>query len=88
VPTKPVRSPERRHRAGILDIRTIIGLLLAAYGVILTLVGLFGDKTTARGETDANLWAGLAMLVAGAVFLAWARLRPLLVPDSAAEQSS
>jgi hypothetical protein len=71
------------HRAGLFDIRTIIGALLGTYGVILVLLGLFGDPETDKtGGTNANLWAGLAMLVVGVAFLAWARLRPLSVPES------
>lgn len=89
MPATPVRAPQRRHRAGILDIRNIIGLLLAVYGVILTLMGLFADPETDKtGGINANLWSGLAMLAVGAAFLVWARLRPILVPDGAAEDSS
>ena len=81
-PGRPVRRPDRRHQAGALDIRNIIGGLLATYGVILIAVGLFGDAETDKtGGVNANLWAGLALLVVGAGFLAWARLKPLLVPE-------
>jgi drug/metabolite transporter (DMT)-like permease len=73
---------EHRHTAGALDIRNIIGGLLGAYGVILVLMGLFGDKELDKtGDVNANLWAGLALVVVSAVFLAWARLRPIVVPD-------
>ncbi len=66
-----------RHTAGALDIRNIIGGLLGVYGVILVLMGIFGDKELDKtGDVNANLWAGLALLVAAAVFLTWARLRP------------
>ena len=82
-PGRPVRRPDRRHQAGALDIRNIIGGLLATYGVILVAVGLFGDAETDKtGGVNANLWAGLALLVVGAGFLAWARLKPLLVPEA------
>ena len=37
-----------------------------------------GDKT---GDVNANLWAGLALLVVAVVFIAWARLRPIVVPE-------
>ena len=71
-----------RHTAGALDIRNIIGGLLGAYGVILVLMGIFGDKEYEKtGDVNANLWAGLAMLVVAAVFIAWAMLRPIVVPD-------
>jgi len=71
------------HRARLFDIRTIIGALMGTYGVILLLLGIFGDPETDKtGGTNANLWAGLAMLVVGALFLAWVLLRPLEVPES------
>jgi hypothetical protein len=80
---KPIVAPERRHKAGILDIRNIIGLLLTAYGVILTLTGIVADPQEDKtGGVNANLWAGLALLVVGLAFVAWARLRPVLVPES------
>ena len=76
-------TSRRRHRAGALDIRNIIGGLLAAYGVILLLTGLLGDPETDKtGGVNANLWAGVVLLVVGLGFIAWARLRPLLVPET------
>jgi drug/metabolite transporter (DMT)-like permease len=70
------------HTAGLLDIRNIIGGLLGIYGVILLLLGLFADTEEEKtGGVNANLWAGLALLVVGAVFMAWAKLRPVEVPD-------
>ena len=54
--------------AGAFDVRNIIGALLTIYGVILLLVGLFGDADAATtGGVNANLWAGLALLVVGLV---------------------
>lgn len=74
-------KPEKKT-AGAFDVRSIIGLLLTAYGVILTVMGLFADPDEDRtGGVNANLWAGLALLVVGIGFLAWARLRPIVVPD-------
>ena len=75
-------STPTKHTAGALDIRNIIGGLIGLYGVILTVMGIFGDKELDKtGGVNANLWAGLAMLVVGAVFLGWARLRPVVVPE-------
>ena len=52
------------------------------YGVIILLMGLFADPEDDKtGGVNANLWAGLVLLVVGLVFLAWARLRPVVVPD-------
>ena len=70
------------HRAGIFDLRNIIGALLAVDGVILLLVGIFGDAEEEKtGGVNANLWAGLVLVAMGAIFLVWAYLRPVVVPD-------
>jgi drug/metabolite transporter (DMT)-like permease len=70
-----------KKTAGALDVRNIIGTLMGVYGVILVLLGIFSDSTAAKtGDVNANLWAGLALLLVGAAFLGWARLRPIVVP--------
>jgi hypothetical protein len=69
--------------ANLFDLRMVIGGLLALYGVILTVMGLFASdaaKTKAAG-ININLWAGLVILAGGAIFLTWARLRPLRAAD-------
>lgn len=76
-------SSTTRRTAGAFDIRVIIGALIGLYGIVLTLLGLFGtsEADLARGDgLNINLWAGLGMLVAGVVFITWARLRPIVVP--------
>ena len=58
----PPRESSEKHTAGALDIRNIIGGLLACYGVILVLMGIFDDYDPEKtGDVNANLWAGLAM---------------------------
>ncbi len=70
------------HTAGLFDIRNIIGALLALDGLILFLAGIFGDTEEEKtGGINANLWAGLVLLVVGLAFIAWCRLRPVVVPD-------
>jgi hypothetical protein len=70
------------HPAGAFDIRNIIDALLGIYGVLLLLAGVFMDAEEAKtGGVNANLWTGLALLVAGAVFLVWARVKPIIVPE-------
>jgi hypothetical protein len=82
LPTTPDHAREERHTAGAFDIRNFIGGLIGIYGLILTLMGIFGDKAYARtGGVNANLWAGIIMLVGAACFMLWARLRPIVVPD-------
>ena len=77
------------HTAGLLDIRNIIGGLLGIYGVILTLLGIFADPQEDKtGGVNANLWAGIALLVAGAIFVAWAKLRPVVVPDEVEQEET
>ena len=63
------------------DLRRVIGGLLALYGVVLTIMGLFAsdDARAKAAGVNINLWAGLAILAGGAIFLAWAVLRPLRV---------
>jgi len=73
---------DTQRKAGAFDIRNIIGLLLSIYGVILLLMGLFADPETEKtGGTNANLYAGIALLVVGIGFIAWSRLRPIVVPE-------
>jgi hypothetical protein len=75
-------ASEHGHIAGIFDIRNIIGALLGLYGLILLVMGIFGDTEEDKtGGVNANLWAGLVLLVAGLVFLSWARFRPVVVPE-------
>lgn len=73
---------QNQRTAGAFDIRNIIGGLIGVYGVILTVMGIFGDQERDKtGGVNANLWAGLVMLVMGGAFLLWARLRPVVVPE-------
>jgi hypothetical protein len=80
--TKPTGS-EAPHKAGAFDIRVFIGALLGLYGVILVLAGVLGTSESdleRAGGTNVNLWTGLALVVAAAIFIGWARLRPVVVP--------
>ena len=72
-----------RRTAAALDIRLFIALLLAAYGVVLTVMGIGAsdaDIDKAAG-LNLNLWAGASMLAVAAAFTLWARVRPLAVPE-------
>ncbi|HEX8860751.1 MAG TPA: hypothetical protein VGC06_16995 [Actinomycetes bacterium] len=79
-----VETEDRAARAaGLFDLRMIIGGLLSLYGAVLFLMGLFASsaiRSKAAG-ININLWAGLALLIAGAFFLTWVLLRPLRAAD-------
>ena len=79
------------HQAGAFDIRNFIALLIGIYGVVLVIAGLIGSNDTQLKKTDGvnlNLYAGIAMVVVAAGFLVWARMRPVVVPDAAAQDPS
>ncbi|GAB2662744.1 hypothetical protein [Kribbella swartbergensis] len=71
-----------KKKAGAFDIRVVIAALIAIYGVLLTILGIIADpqEVEKAAGININLWGGLAMLVFAAVFVAWARLRPIVVP--------
>ena len=74
---------DKPQRAGLFDIRFIIGALIGLYGVILVLASFFtsnSDLDKADG-LNLNLWAGLAMVAVALGFATWSRLRPIVVPD-------
>ena len=77
-------TEERPHKAGAFDVRNVIAGLIGFYGVVLVLVAIFGeDQSRKTGGVNANLWAGLAMLVFAAAFALWSRLRPIVVDPGA-----
>lgn len=79
-------SQPATRRGGGFDVRLIIALLLGVYGLVITVLGLgftSDDELNRADGLNINLYAGIGMLVATAVFLVWAKLRPLVVevPD-------
>ena len=80
--TTDTHDSAKPHKAGLFDIRNIIGALMTIYGVILTLAGLLGEHEPEKtGGVNANLWTGLGLLAVAAVFFGWSRLRPIFVPE-------
>jgi hypothetical protein len=80
--TRATGARPERHTAGAFDIRNFIGGLIGIYGVILVLMGLFGNQSLDKtGGVNANLWAGIIMIIGAAAFMVWARLRPIVVPE-------
>jgi LPXTG-motif cell wall-anchored protein len=73
---------EGKKAAGAFDVRNIIGALIGLYGLVLLVMGLIGpseDDLAKTGGFNANLWVGLGMLVVGAGFIVWSRVRPIVV---------
>jgi drug/metabolite transporter (DMT)-like permease len=77
--TSEVSDRQIERATNLLDVRKIIGGLLGIYGAILLVAGIVAsdaDKEKAAG-VNVNLWVGLALLVASAIFWTWALTRPL-----------
>lgn len=75
-------------KASLFDLRFVLALLFGVYGLILTVMGLLPQSADAMAKTggwNVNLWVGVAMLIAGAVFVLWARTRPLTVGNSGSD---
>ncbi len=82
-------STPAKQSAGAFDVRNVIAGLIGFYGVVLVLMGLFAnspDERAKTGDVNANLWAGLAMVVFAAIFALWSRLRPVVVEESPERQ--
>jgi hypothetical protein len=79
-----------RHTAGAFDIRSIIALLFGIYGIVLTIAGFVqpSAEVDKAAGVNINLYTGIGMLVFAAVLVLWARLRPIVVPEQTAEESS
>ncbi|MGW6282611.1 hypothetical protein [Kribbella sp. NPDC055071] len=72
----------QKKKAGAFDIRVVIAVLIAIYGAVLTILGIVAnpDEVNKADGININLWGGIAMLVFAALFVLWARLRPIVVP--------
>ena len=81
-----------KKAAGAVDIRNIIGLLLGIYGVVLLISAFLLDPgmnpdTGLPKDASYNTWTGLAMVIVAAVFFAWAKIRPIVVPVEVDDQA-
>jgi hypothetical protein len=77
-------SQPQQRKAGAFDIRVMIALLIGIYGVVLTVLGIIADpdEVAKADGLNINLWTGIGMLVFSAGFVLWARIRPIVVPDT------
>lgn len=81
-------NPPVRSKAGLFDIRNIVGALLLIYGVVLVVVSFStsdAEKAKAQG-INANLWVGLGLLVVGGLLVLWALTRPIVVDEAQLEE--
>ena len=76
-----------KRKVGLFDIRIIIAALIGIYGVILVITGLVSSDAQAEKAAglNINVLAGVVMVVFAAAFVAWARLRPIVVPPDPKE---
>ena len=78
----PEQGTKQKHTAGAYDVRTVIAGLIGLYGVVLTVLGVvdYSDADRAKtGDVNANLWAGLVMIVVALAFVLWLWLRPIVL---------
>ncbi len=75
------------HKAGAFDIRVFIASLIGIYGVVLLIASFFvsDDEMEKADGLNINLYAGIGMVVVAGLFLVWARLRPVVVPDDTSD---
>lgn len=82
-------TPARRRGAGLFDLRLIIAVLFAVYGVVLTIMGIAGaseEDLRKSGGIHINLWVGISMLVFAALFAVWTFVRPAVVAEPETEE--
>jgi len=78
-PRSDEQEREAARNANRFDIRRLIGGVFILYGLIMTLLGIFGSTATKHKAAgiNINLWTGLAMLVFGGLMVFWALARPV-----------
>jgi hypothetical protein len=73
-----------KRTAGAFDVRNVVAGLIGFYGVVLVIMGIVDRSEEAlekAGGVNANLWAGIVMVVVAAGFALWSRLRPIVVEE-------
>jgi len=80
----------RKHTAGAYDVRVFIAGLIGFYGIVLLIVGLVGTSprdAAKTGHVNANLWAGIVMLIMAIGFALWTWWRPVVVDPRAVDEA-
>ncbi|WP_298183106.1 hypothetical protein [Saccharomonospora sp.] len=76
-------------KAQAFDVRLVIALLTGVYGIVLTVMGVgftSGEDIAKSADININLWSGIGLLVFTALFVLWAKLRPIAVPAEEVER--
>lgn len=77
---QPNRAPVAEPGSEPLPIWFFVGVILAVYGIIILLAGLFGTpRPTVLAETRPALWWSAVMIAFGLLFTLaglWGRRRP------------
>jgi len=75
------QRPDTRSAATqLFDRRTVVAVLFAGSGIVLTVIGLVATDATdlaKAGGVNINLWSGLVMLATAVLFALWAWRRAL-----------
>ncbi|WP_022882477.1 hypothetical protein [Gryllotalpicola ginsengisoli] len=74
-------TPTKKRGANLLfDLRTVIAILFAVYGIVCLIWGLAftgQDELDKAGGYNVNLITGIGMLVLSALFVWWTLAKPL-----------
>ena len=79
IETTEQAQQSKSRAAQLFDVRLVIGALFAVYGIVLLIAGLTDSKAKIAQAVGVriNLWSGIVMLIVGALFILWSRLRPV-----------
>ena len=80
--SEPEEQPAKARvaqAANLFDLRRIIGGVFTAWGILLIILGLFDsqEEIDKAAGVNINLWVGITLIVASALFWFWALSRPL-----------
>lgn len=79
----PVATDTLPRRARLLDLRFVISLMFAIFGILVTIAGVTAppDQIERAAGINISLWTGLAMLALSLGMGLWLVLAPPDVPE-------
>ena len=80
--TESADDQQALRLAKLFDLRTFIGALFLIFGVVVTIEGFLAGQAELDKAAGVrlSLWTGIAMLVVGAIFIAWMIAAPPELP--------